>query len=504
LADKQAQIKVTQNKLPDSQVALEIEISQDRARQAYNQAVDKMMRSANIPGFRKGKVPRKVVLQQFGAKNLKAGVLETLIQQTFEAAVEQEGLTVLGNVQLDPPFESLISQIEPGEAFTFTVSADVPPDVQLKRYQDLEITPKAVEVDPDHVDQVLESHRAKQATLIPVEDRAAQRGDVVLIDYRLVAQPKAEDQDAAPESEVASNTQEAKDFQLDLSENTFLPELVEGVIGMNIGETQEIPVMLPEQLVVAEVDRSVVFTVTLNEIKLKELPDLDDDFAAEISEFSTLAELRQFLETQHRQEVNVQANDNVTSAILTALLAELEVELPSTLIQEQVNRLINEKAAQWQAQGADINELFAKEKLPQIREQLKPEAVTRLKCSLALAEIADRESIQVSPDAVQRRLQEVLQQVGGKVEDRERFKAVLEEELLHQQVLQWLQEHSQVNWVGSTDVADQPVSSAENLTEPSELPNTESEASHPVVSPVTAEESEPEPELQEQEADEEE
>ena len=501
MADKQAQkLKVTQNKLPDSQVGLEIEISQDEARKAYDQAVKKLMRTANIPGFRKGKAPRKVVLRQVGAQNLQASTLEDLIQQTFEAAVKQEELTIIGNVQLSPPFEELIAQVQPGEAFTFTVSADVPPEIQLKRYQDFEVKPETGQFDPNHVDHLLENHRAQQATLLPVEDRPAQHHDVVLIDYHIASDPPSEGQapeaestfddnvdveDQANPAELEPEVDEITDFQLELSENAFLPDLVAGVIDMKIGETKDIPVSLPEQLVSEGDDTSTVFSVTLNGIKIKELPELDDDFAKSVSEFSTLTELRQFLEEQHRQEIETQTEKNITSALLNALLAELEVELPSTLLQEELNVLINEKAAQLQDQGIDINHLLTKERLPQIREELKPQAITRLKTSLALAEVARRESIQVSDQDIRTRLQEILQQIDAKV-NLDRLKAVVEEELLQQEVLQWIREHSQVTLVDPSDKAsnqEQPATAEEESAQTSDVINTTPTAASAATEP---------------------
>ena len=451
LADTQKRIKVTQSKLPDSQVGLEIEIPQDRTRQAYDQAVTKMMRTAQIPGFRKGKVPRKVILRQFGGTSLNATVLEELVQQTFDAALKQEEIDILGNVELKPEFEELITQFTPGETLTYQVTADVLPDVQLKRYQDFKLTAEEVKFDPKQADEVLDLHRSRQATLVPVEDRTAQVGDVVLIDFvnRTVPEPEADDQASAADATETTENEEVKDFQLELAEDAFLPDLVAGIVGMSIDETKEIPVQLPENLVEEGGSQSSVFTVTLTEIKIKELPELDDDFAQNVSEFATLAELRQFLEEQHQQEAQDKTETNVSSALLDALLEELEVELPATLIQEETNILIKEQAAQLQAQGIDVNQILTEATLPRMQAELRPQAIKRLKCTLALVEVAKRESIEVDSDALDTRIQEVNQEMGSQIKDQERLRAVVEEDLLKQQVIDWLQEHSEVTLVAS-------------------------------------------------------
>ena len=163
MSETQQLIKVTQEKLPGSQVGLEIEIPSERSRKAYDQVINKIMRTAQIPGFRKGKVPRQVVLKRFGATQLKASALEELIQTTLEAAIKQEKIEALGNLELRSPLDDLVDQYEPGEPLTFTASVDVPPDLTLKQYQDLQITAKESKYNSEQVDQALEDYRVARS-----------------------------------------------------------------------------------------------------------------------------------------------------------------------------------------------------------------------------------------------------------------------------------------------------------------------------------------------------
>lgn len=437
-------LKVTQEKLPGSQISLEIEISPEQSRQAYEQVITKFMRSANIPGFRKGKVPKQVILQRFGTDQLKASALEDLVQKNFEAAVKQEEIEALGNVQFRSSFDELAAQFEPGKAIVFAVSVDVPPEVTLKKYQDFKVTAEKVEYESAKVDEVLEEHRSSNATLVPIEDRAAAANDVTLVDFesRFLPDADADEGGETPEGESV------QDFQLELVKGKFIDDLIDGIIGMQIGETKDIAVTLPQEYFQDELaGRSAEFTVSLKDIKAKELPPLDDDFAQDVSEFSTLAELRQFLEEQYQQEAQDGTDANVEAALLEALIEELDVDLPESMIDDELNVMIRETLSRLQSNGLDINKLVTKEMLGEMKERMRSDAIPRLKRTLALAEVAKAESIKIEADAIEERCQEILKDLQGQEIDRDRLEAVVEDELLHKQVVSWLTEHSEVDLV---------------------------------------------------------
>jgi trigger factor len=223
LSKTQDQLKVNQEKLPGSQVGLEIEIPAERSRTAYEQTINKYMRTAQIPGFRRGKVPRQVVMQQFGAVQLKAVTLEELIDQTIKEAVEQTKVDVIGNFQLVSSFEELVGQFEPGAAIIFTASVDVPPEVSLKRYTDFKVQAEEVKYDPAQVHKILEEQRTSRATLIPVEGRTAESGDVAMIDFSGIY---FLDDDKSEAQDIEGGN--ATDFQVELSDGQLIPGFTEG------------------------------------------------------------------------------------------------------------------------------------------------------------------------------------------------------------------------------------------------------------------------------------
>jgi len=461
-------MKVTQEKLPASQIGLEIEIPAEKSQQSYEQVIQNFTRAANIPGFRKGKVPRQILLQRLGVTRIKAAALEELIQNGITEAIKQAEIEAIGQPQLRSSFDELIGTFEPGKPLTFSATVDVLPEIELKQYSGLQVQAEEVKYDPERVEKVLEENRQERATLIPVEGRAAQMGDVVIIDFKGYLEPEAEGEEPK-EIEGASAT----DFETELSPGRFIEGFVDGIVGVSPGETKEISAQFPEGYAQAELaGKAANFTVTVKELKEKELPELNDDFAQEISEFETLAELRSTLETRFREEAEKKTKSNKQQALLDELSKHLEADLPETLIEQEVDALLMQTATQLQRQGIDVKKLFTREIVPQLRDRSRPEAIEKLKRSLALQEVAKKEAIEVEPAAVEARVKELLADYSGQDIDRDRLKEVVAEELLTEKIFAWLEEHSTIELVpeGSLqkDEEDEVNDAAETVEEETE------------------------------------
>jgi trigger factor len=483
-------MKVTQEKLPDSQVGLQIEVTPEVTKQAYEQVIQKFTRSANIPGFRKGKVPRQVLVQRFGSLQLKAAALEELIDDSLKQAIEQEKIEALGNFQLRSSFEELVAQYEPGSPLTFSASVDVQPEVELNQYKDLKVQAEEIKPDPERVERVLEQYREQVATLVPVEGRPAQLKDVTVVDYKgaLVS----DDPNAEPEEFPGG---QAEDFQVELTEGRFIEGFIEGIVGMSVGETKEILLEFPEEYSQPNLaGRKVKFTITLKELKEKELPELDDDFAQEVSEYETLAELRESLERRYQEEADDKTTSNKEQAILNELIKHVEVELPETLIDRELSYMINQTAIQLQNQGLDIRQFFNQDTIPMLKERSRPEAIDRIKRTLALGEVAKQESIKVEPEEVTNRVNEILEDLGEQRKDidHDRLQSAVSEDLLREKIVNWLIEHSTVELVpeGTLTTAAEEAATAEAESQPVLADETPSEAvievSAEVVEPATA------------------
>lgn len=473
-------MKVTQEKLPDSQVGLDIEIPSDMSQQTYEQVLRKYMNSMNIPGFRKGKVPRQVFLQRVGLTQFKATVLEELVQSAVDKAIKQESIEAIGNYQLKSSFEDLIAQYEPGKPLNISAAVDVPPRVTLNQYSGFTVQAEEIKPDLERVDKTLEQYRTNLATLVPVEDRPAQMGDVAVVDFV----GRVHREGAEPEEFQGGSGQ---DFQVELEEGRFIEGFVQGIAGMNLEETKEVAVTFPESYPQEDLaGQDAVFTITLKEIKEKELPEMDDDFAQEVSEFETLEALRASLEERYQKEAGEQTKANKEKALLEELVKHLEAELPNTLIQREVEFLVRQTVMQLSNQGIDINRLLTPEIVANMRNRTRPEAVERLQRTLALGEVAKHASISVEEAEVKAKMDEMMAEVEDPSRiDPNRLREVVNEDLLQEKILTWIEENSTVELVPEGTLT--PPATEEAEAEEEETPASEAEVE---VAAVTVDDSE--------------
>ncbi|MEH1781868.1 MAG: trigger factor [Nostoc sp.] len=471
-------MKVTQEKLPASQIGLEIEITPEITKQTYEQVIKNLASTANIPGFRKGKVPRPILLQRLGTTRIKAAALEELIQDGIEQAVKQEAIPAIGQPQLRSSFEDLIKNYEPGKPLTISAAVDVEPEVNLVQYTDLLFQAEEVKFDPERVENTLDKERQELATLIPVEGRAAQIGDIAVVDFK-GSFARVEGEDEAAELEPIPGA-EATDFQVELQEDKFIPGFISGIVGMNPEETKEIAAQFPTPYANEDLaGKAATFTVTLKELKEKELPEINDDFAQEISDFETLEELRASLVERYQKEADDKTKTNKQEALLTELLKHVEVDLPATLIEQEVDAMLTQTAMRLSQQGLDVRKLFTTDIIPQLRERSRTEAIERITRSLSLREVGKRESIKVTPEEIAARVTELLEQYPEEQEvDEDRLRSIVENELSNEKTIDWLLEHSSVELVpeGSLSPVEEETEDAESDGD-ANAPQTEEENS---------------------------
>ncbi|MGB3614800.1 MAG: trigger factor [Elainellaceae cyanobacterium] len=436
-------MKVIQEKLPASQVRLDIEISPEMSTQAYEKTLKEFTRNVNIPGFRKGKVPRQILIQRIGSARIKAAVLEDLIEDGLKQAIKQESIEAIGQFELRSSFEDLVSTFQPGAALTFSAAVDVPPETTVKQYKDLTVQAEEIVYDPTKVDDVLKDYQQKTATLVPVDDRPAQQGDVVLVDFEGKLAEPDENGETIP---IPGGS--ATDFQIDLEEGRFIEGFIEGVIGMTPGESKAVEASFPESYPQEDVaGKAAIFDITLKEVKERELPELDDDFAQDVSEFETLAELKDSLETRFKEEAGDKTKANTNEALSKAMVEQVEVDLPETMVKREVDYMVTQTAMRLEQQGLDVKKFLTQELLEGMRSQSRPEAIIRLKQTLALGEIAKQESISVEPDELETKVDEFIARYEDKTVDRDRVRQVLEDDTLEEKVLDWLAEQNTIELV---------------------------------------------------------
>lgn len=462
-------MKVTQEKLPDSQLGLEIEIAADASRSAYDKMVQNLTRTSNIPGFRKGKVPRRILLQRIGVQRIKAAALEELIQTSLKDALDQESIDALGNYNLRSDFNELVEQYNPGDTLTFSVAVDVPPTPDLGEYDNLSVQAEEIVFDPKQVEDFLEQRRLQQADLIPVEERAAQMGDVAFVDFKGTL---TSEEEAGQEIEGGSAT----NFQVELAEGKLIPGMVEGMVGMKPEETKEVAVTFPEDYPQEDLaGKPAVFSITLNELKTQELPELDDDFAEEASngEFESLEAYKESLTKQFTEQAENKTKNNINEVIIAALLEQSTVEIPDTMIQEEVTNVLTKTLMQMQQMGLDVRQLFTSDTVPKLRENARPEAVENLKEDLILKAIADNEGLKPDTDAIAAKMTEIEQELSGQDIDRDKLKTMVTKDLIAENTFNWLREKTQVELVPEGSLSEsQEETEIDSATEDSETEST--------------------------------
>ncbi len=288
-----------------------------------------------------------------------------------------------------------------------------------------------------------------------MEGRPAQFGDTAVVDYSGQLVEPGEGQSAQIPGGQAEN------YQIEITPGRFVQGFVEGIVGMNVGETKEILVDFPDDYANKELaGKTAKFTVTLKELKEKELPALDDDFAQAVSEFETLAELRASLEKEFKAKAEAQTKANKHSALKTALLEKVQVELPETMVSQEVDNILMQAAMQLERYGVDVKQLYTKENLPQLRERSRPEAIKKLKLFLGLKKVIELESLEVEPEAVENRIAELKPQLSSDI-DLEKLRELVQAELIQEKALDFLAENGKIELVPAGTL--NPVTDDSNL-----------------------------------------
>ena len=424
---------------PGSRVALELAVPAQRSTAAYEKAVDSLSRTIRLPGFRKGKVPRAVLLQQIGPLRIRATALEELVDAAFREALDQhkDSVAAIGRPELSEGFEAVLERFEPGQTLSFTLELDVEPTPSLKSTKGLKAEAETVSYDPARVDELLDQSRRQMAALVPVEGRAAQSGDVAVLSFSGIY--------ADNEEAISGGSSDA--MEVELEEGRMIPGFIEGVIGLEIGATKTVDCQFPESYPQEDAaGRAARFTITLKDLKTRELPALDDAFAQQASDKQTLAELRSDLETRLKDDAERRNKANRHNALVEALVEQLEVELPETLVQQEIRNLIEQTAGQIAEQGMDVKKLFTPDLVRSLMDTSRPEAEQRLRRSLALKALAEAESISVEDEALEAKVKEIsrgLSQQGNI--DPQRLRQAVADDLLQEKLLEWLEANNTIS-----------------------------------------------------------
>ena len=371
-------MSVQVEKLENNMAKLTIEVSAEELDKAIEKVYQKQKNSISVPGFRKGKVPRAMVEKMYGAAIFYEDAANVLIPDAYEKAYDECGEDIVSSPKID------VVQIEKGKSFIFTAEVALKPEVTLGKYKGVKVDKVEVEVSDADVDAAIDAERERNARSISVTDRAVKDGDQTVIDFE------------GFKDGVAFEGGKGENYPLTIGSGAFIPGFEEQLIGKNIGEEVEVNVTFPEQYQAEELaGQPAVFKVTVKEIKEKQLPELDDEFAAEVSEFDTLAEYKEDVKKGLVEKREKDAKNAKEDAVIDAIIEDAKMDIPDAMVETTQRQMIQEFAQNIQMQGLSLEQYFQFTGLTAetMMEQVKPQAEKRIKSRLVLEAVVKAENI---------------------------------------------------------------------------------------------------------------
>lgn len=396
-------MSVTVEKLENSMAKLTVEVSAEDFGKAIEKAYQKEKNRISIPGFRKGKAPRKIVEKMYGAAIFYEDAANRCINESYEAAAKESGEDIVSNPKIE------VTQIEEGKSFIYTAEVAVKPPVSLGKYKGVSVTKQEpVEATDEEVENELKRQQDANGKIEDVTDRPVAGGDMIKLDF------------AGSVDGVAFDGGTATDYDLTVGSHSFIPGFEEQLVGMNIGEEKDVEVTFPEDYHQESLaGKPAVFHCKVNSIKSKVLPDLNDAFADEVSEFSTLeeykADIRKNIEARKAEE---QKNAKQSEAVAAAV-EDAKIDIPEAMLRTQQENLANEFAQNMQYQGMQLEMYlqYTGQTREQFLEQLKPQAEQRIRNSLVLEAIADAENIEVTEEDLEKEYQKLADRYHAPLEN---------------------------------------------------------------------------------------
>lgn len=379
-------------KLEKNMAKLTVEVPAEQFEEALKTSYNKNKSRFNIPGFRKGKAPQAMVEKMYGVGVLYEDAIGEAIDATYAQAMDESGLDIVSRPEIG------VEQVEKGKPFIYTATVAVKPEVTLGEYKGIEVEKARPEVTEADVENELKRVQEQNSRLVSVEDRGVQDGDQTVIDF---------------EGFVDGNPFEggkAEDYPLTIGSHSFIDTFEDQLIGKNLGEDVEVNVTFPAEYHAEELaGKPAVFKVKVKEIKVKELPELNDEFAGEVSEFETLEEYKADIQAKLAETKQQQATTENENNVVQKVVENATMDIPEPMIEQQVRNMVEDYARRMQSQGISIEQYmqFTGMTMEQLQEQMRPQAEQRIRTRLVLETIVAKENIEASEEMVEAELQKM-------------------------------------------------------------------------------------------------
>ena len=372
-------------KMEKNMAKLTIEVSAEDLDKAMQNAYQKAKGRISIPGFRKGKAPRKMIEQMYGKGVFLEDAANALIPEHYSKALAECDLEIVSQPKID------VTQVEPGKPFIFTAEVATKPEVTLGDYKGLEVPKSETEVTDEEVEAELKKEQEKNSRTISVEDRAAQLNDIVTIDFE------------GSVDGVPFDGGQATEYPLTLGSNTFIPGFEEQLVGAKVGDDVDVKVTFPEEYQAKELaGKEAIFKCAVKKIEAKELPELDDDFAKDVSEFDTLAEYKEHVKTNLEDKKADEAKRAKEDAAVDKAIENAQMDIPEAMLMTQCRQMLDDFSRRMQSQGLSMDQYFQFTGMTadKMMEDMKPQALKRIQTRLVLEKVAEVENIQPTEEEV--------------------------------------------------------------------------------------------------------
>ncbi len=396
--------------LEHSMAKITIEVSADVFEAAVVKAYNKNKNRISLPGFRKGKAPRKLIEKQYGSGIFYEDAAEIAVPEAYREVAKECGLDIVSRPEID------IVEIESGKPFIFTATVAVKPEAKLGQYKGIEVDKQEVKIQAADVDAEIDRVREQNARIMTMDDREIEMNDIAVIDYEGFL-------DGEP-----FEGGKGEDYSLTIGSHTFIDTFEDQLIGKKPGDEVDVNVTFPEEYHSEELKgKPVTFKVVIKEVKVKELPEADDEFASEVSEFETMKEYKASVKKMLTDRRMAQINAEKENQALEKVMELAEVDMPGPMVEEQVSQMINEFASRLGQQGLSIDQYMQMTGMqPQmLMDQMRPEAEKRIKSRLVLEAVAKAENITATDDDIEEQLKKMAEMYHLSVE---KLKEGMEEE----------------------------------------------------------------------------
>ena len=393
-------VKAT-NKVETNRYELELEVSPEEFNDAINAVYKRESKKMNIPGFRKGKAPRHFIEKYYGEEVFYEAAIDHLYRPMVMEAVEKSGLQVIsiGEFKID--------EIGKDKGILCKLNVVTKPEAAIEGYKGIEVTRPSVEVTAEDIDREIDRVRERNSRIITVEDRAAENGDMVTIDFDGYVDGKQFDGG------------KAENYELTLGAGQFIPGFEDQVIGHNVGDEFDIDVTFPEDYHAEELKgKPAVFKIKLHEIKMKELPVVDDEFVKDVSEFDTVDDYRKDIEKHLTEQREKAADNDVENQLVEAVIEKVQAEIPDEMVENEVDEIINSFAYRLQSQGLKLETYlkYTGQTTDDLRVQYKPQAERQVKVRLGLEKIAELENLKPTEEETEAEYQKLADAYGMPLE----------------------------------------------------------------------------------------